>query len=251
MAEYFGVPAKPLVAILGEPMVARVARTLATHARIERVIVLGQQSEKLANWPGTEWLAADPLIRIEPAHASVSRTIAEALARHPEEYPFLVVTADHALLDGAMIDAFIDGAGDADVAAALVERDVLLAAYPDSRRTWLNFRGGAYSGANLFRFGSPRALKALELWQRVEGQRKKARAIIGAFGALMLLAAALRILTLHGAMAWAGRRMGLKAVAVEMPMAEACIDVDTPEDHALVTRILSHIRHNSTAGGGA
>jgi hypothetical protein len=39
---------------------------------------------------------------------------------------------------------------------------------------------------------------------------------------------ALRILSLHQALRWAGSRLGVTARAVELPIAEACIDVDTP-----------------------
>ncbi len=232
------MPTKPLVPVLGEPMISRVARALVEHPRIGRLIILAQEEKLITSYLGAEWLGEHPAIAFEVAGDSVSQALAAALARHPGDYPFFVTTADHALLDGAMIDAFLDRAGAADVAVGMVERRTLLAAYPESRRTWLKFRGGAYSGANLFLFGSPRALKVLDLWRTVESQRKRAQAVIGAFGPLMLAATALRILSLRQALRWAGRRLGLEAVPVEMPMAEACIDVDKPEDQALVTRIL-------------
>ena len=40
-----------------------------------------------------------------------------------------------------------------------------------------------------------------ELWRTIEQQRKKGRAVIGAFGPLILLGVALRLFTLHGALA--------------------------------------------------
>jgi GTP:adenosylcobinamide-phosphate guanylyltransferase len=239
LAEAFGVPVKALVPIMGEPAVSRVARTLVDHPRIARLTILAQDPRQLFSYPGAEWLAGAPAIHFEQAGSSVSETLAAALERHPADYPFLVTTADHALLDGRMIDLFLDGAAGADVAVALVERATLLASYPTSRRTWLKFRGGAYSGANLFLFGSPRALKALAVWRRIEAQRKRARAVVGAFGPLILAGIALRILSLHQALRWAGSRLGVTARAVELPIAEACIDVDTPSDHALVEKILA------------
>ncbi len=71
-------------------------------------------------------------------------------------YPLLVTTADHALLDPAMIADFCAKADGADVAIGLVEQRSLMARLPSTQRTWLKFRGGAYSGANLFAFGSRR-----------------------------------------------------------------------------------------------
>lgn len=219
-------------------MISRVARAMVEHPRIGQLTILAQDERLLVSHPGAEWLSEHPLIRFEVAGNSVSQALASALARHPGDYPFFVTTADHALLDRPMIDAFLTGAAAADLAVGVVERRTLLASYPESRRTWLKFRGGAYSGANLFLFGSPRALTVLDLWGTVESQRKRARAVIGAFGPLMLAATFLRLLTLSQALRWAGRRLGLAAVAVEMPMAEACIDVDKPEDRELVVEIL-------------
>jgi GTP:adenosylcobinamide-phosphate guanylyltransferase len=241
LAAEFGVSSKALVPLGGEPMVSRIAKVLAEHPLVGRVIVLAQAGHALTGQADTRWIAAHPHISFEHGGDSVSAAVAEALERHPEGYPFLVTTADHGLLDSAMLDAFIGpaaGSG-ADVAVGVVERRVLEAAYPGNRRTWLKFRGGSYSGANLFWLASPRALNALRLWRTIEQERKRGRAIVAAFGPLMLAAVGLRLLTLHRALAWAGRKIGLAAAAVELPIAEACIDIDKAEDHALATGILA------------
>src|SRR5690606_39537405 len=54
-----------------------------------------------------------------------------------------------------------------------VEKETLLQRYPASQRTWLKLRGGQYSGANLFYFGSPKARQILQYWAAVEQDRKK------------------------------------------------------------------------------
>ena len=54
------------------------------------------------------------------------------------------------LLDAQMIDEFIARAEGVDLAIGVVERESLLERLPQSKRTWLTFRGGAYTGANLF-----------------------------------------------------------------------------------------------------
>jgi len=160
------------------------------------------------------------------------------LAAMPDAYPFLLTTADNVLLDNAIIDAFVGATADSDVAVALVERATLEAAYPGNRRTWLPFRGGAYSGANLFWLGSPKALKALAVWRGIEQRRKKARAVLGAFGLPLAAMLAARLLSLDQAIARAGRRLGVRARAIELPFAEACIDVDKPTDHVMAEAIL-------------
>jgi len=207
-------------------MLTRVVRTLLGHPRVDRVVVLGDRQIEPAVTGAS----------FEEAGGSIAETLSSALERH--DGPFLLTTADNPLLDAATIDAFLAGAEGADLAAGLVERRVLLSAYPGSRRTWLRFRGGAYSGANLFWLAGPQVLPVLDVWRRVEQQRKRSRAVLGAFGPLLLAAIALRLLSVEQAAARVGRRFGIVARAVVLPYAEACIDVDKPADHALVEKIL-------------
>ena len=209
-------------------MLSRVVRTLMAHPRVERIVVLGDpQVRSLAEGAGA-------MFDVSPA--SIADTLTSALQRHVG--PFLLTTADNPLLDNATIDSFLDEAQGADLAAGLVERRVLLAAYPGSKRTWLPFRGGAYSGANLFWLAGPQVLPVLDVWRRVEQQRKRSTAVLGAFGPFLLAAVALRLLTVEQAAARVGRRFGIGARAVVLPHAEACIDVDKPADHALVEGVL-------------
>lgn len=238
LAAHFGVSDKGLIEVAGEAMLSRVARTLLTHAMIHRIIILSQEGEALAGHPQTHWMGDESRIAFERAGSSIAGALTIALERHEHRFPFLVTTADNPLLDHRMIDAFVEDAAGHDAAFALVERRTLLARYPGSKRTWLRFRGGAYSGANLFWFGSARVLPVLNLWRGIEQQRKKGRAVIGAFGPLTLIGAALRILSLDQAVSRTASRFGISAKPVVLPFPEACIDVDTSEDQRLVDQII-------------
>lgn len=242
LAEAYGVAWKALVPVAGRPMLDHVARTLAEHPRIGRVIIMAQEPDALGETPQTEWLRGDPKILFHASGAGISQSLLDWLEGERGALPVLVTTADNVLLDAAIIDTFLDGVGDADIAAAMVERDVLMRAYPDSRRTWLKFRAGAWSGANLFWLGGPNAKHALQKWRAIEQDRKKGWKIVLAFGPGLLLGAGLRLLTIHQAIARAGRRLGVTARIVPMPIAEACIDADKPDDIVLIERILADRR---------
>ena len=153
--------------------------------------------------------------------------------------PVLVTTADNVLLTPTMIAEFLTGARDSDVAVAMVERDVLLARYPQSQRTWLKFRRGWWSGANMFRLRGRRVLSLLDFWGRIERDRKKGLKIIAAFGPWLLIGALLRLFTVQQGVARAGLRFGLKAKVVPMSEGEACIDADKPVDIELIERIFA------------
>ena len=72
------------------------------------------------------------------------------LAADPEA-PYLVTTADHALLTPEMLHfvANASDASDADLLVAFVSRSVVRRDYPDSPRTFFRLRGEAWTGANL------------------------------------------------------------------------------------------------------
>ena len=108
-----------------------------------------------------------------------------------------------------------------------------------TKRTWLAFRGGAYSGANLFAFGSIKALAGIEQWRSVEQDRKKGWRVLGALGPALLLGAVLRLRTLDQSIAAMGRKLGLTARAVVLSNPLAAVDVDKPVDHAIVEAILA------------
>ncbi|RYD38822.1 MAG: 4-diphosphocytidyl-2C-methyl-D-erythritol synthase, partial [Sphingomonadales bacterium] len=144
-----------------------------------------------------------------------------------------------------MVGEFLREAADSDVAVAMVERDTLLARYPESRRTWLKFRGGWWSGANMFRLRGRRVLPLLDFWGRIERDRKKGLKIVAAFGPWLLVGALLRLFTIQQGVARAGLRFGLKAKVVPMSEPEACIDADKPVDIELIEAIFAARRQDA------
>ena len=113
-------------------------------------------------------------------------------------------------------------------------------------RTWLKFRGGQWSGANLFRLGGPQVLPLVEFWRALEQDRKKGMKLIGAFGPGLLLGAALRLIDIHTFAARVADRFGLSAKVVPMKAAEACIDADKPSDIPVIEAILAARQAGST-----
>jgi GTP:adenosylcobinamide-phosphate guanylyltransferase len=236
-AQGLGYAAKALIEVGGQPMLGRVATALLACPSVARIVVLAQQPETLLQGK-LGWMAEEPRIAARPSADGISSSIMGIAGGEVAPWPALVVTADHALLTPEMVEHFLAAAPDWDVAVAVVERKVVEAAYPETRRTWLRFSDGAYTGANLFALRTATARKGLEIWSEVERDRKKVRRLLGHFGPLLAVRALTRTITLNGALAAAGRRTGLRAGAVPLPFAEAAIDVDKLEDLRLVERIL-------------
>jgi GTP:adenosylcobinamide-phosphate guanylyltransferase len=225
---------KALIPVAGEPMVLRPLRALLASPEVGNIIVLTQTPEDLR-----PVLPDDERIRIRASSGTIAQTIAEQLADRGAEFPVLVTTADHALLDPAMVAEFTAKADGADLAIAVVESGPLLARFPQTRRTWIGFKGGRYSGANMFSFGSAKALPAVGRWGAVEEDRKKGWRLLAALGPALLLGAVLKLRTIHDSAAAIGRKLGIDIRIVEMSNPIAAIDVDKPLDHALVEDIIA------------
>ncbi|WP_254602092.1 NTP transferase domain-containing protein [Sphingomonas bacterium] len=238
LAEAFGETWKALVRIGGEAMLSRVARTLLATPGIDRIVVLAQQPEALFTGD-CAWLAQEARIATARSSSGIAASVAALAGGVQAPWPVLVTTADHPLLTPAMIEAAMAGLGDADVGIGMVGARTLLGAYPDNRRTWLRFRGEAWTGANLFALGTPKAAPALNAWSAVERDRKKAIKLIWHFGPLLAIRALTRTITLERALGKASARLGFRAVPIALPFAEAGIDVDKPSDHALAEAILA------------
>ena len=233
-AHQFGTDMKALVAIGGEPMVRRPVRSLLASKRIERVIVLSQAPDRIA-----AVIPNDPRVRFGSSRATIAQTIFD-LCNDPETpWPLLVTTADHALLDAGIIDEFARGAAGADIAIGLVEQGELLHRLPSTQRTWLKFRGGAYTGANLFALSSPKVRPAIELWRSVEQDRKKGWRLILLVGPVALAGSLLKLLTIEQVLARVGRKLDLRIWPVALSDPLAGVDVDKPADHSLVEAILA------------
>lgn len=215
-------------------MVLRPLRALLSSSEVSEVVVLTQNPADLR-----PVLPDDDRVMIRASKRTIAETIAKLIADRAAEFPVLVTTADHALLDVDMIAEFTAKALGADLAIGVVERKPMLARFPKAKRTWLKFRGGSYSGANLFAFGSERVLPAIEQWRSVEQSRKKGWRVLAALGPALLLGAVLRLRTLQRSVDSIGRKLGLSIRIVEMSNPAAAIDVDKAEDHTLVEEILA------------
>lgn len=228
-----GAAVKALIPVAGVPMVCRPARALLDSRRFRSILVVAQDPAPLK-----AVLPRDPSLSTRPSLATIADTIAQYCNDPAIEWPLLVTTADHALLDRGMIDEFLDKSAGADLAIGMVEQATLTARFPRSKRTWLRFRGGAYSGANLFFLGGPAVLPAIRLWQSVEQDRKKVGKLLWGIGPLTFLGAALRLRTIDQVLDRTGRRLGLALRAVRLSDPLAAIDVDKQEDLQLAETLI-------------
>ena len=233
-AESFGTDLKALNPVAGEPMVRRPVQALLAAPAVGAIIVLSQSPERLS-----AVLPKDPRIDVRESSGTIAETVLRLIDDASVRWPVLVTTADHALLDAGMVREFCSAAAGSDIAIGVVERRNLMQRLPATKRTWIKFRGGAYTGPPPPALASPRVAPAIALWRSVEQDRKKGWRLVALLGPAVLLGAALRLLTLDAVLARLGRKLGLNVVAVRLSNPLAGVDVDKPDDHTLVEAIIA------------
>lgn len=240
VAQLAGVPVKVL-AVVGEiPMVSRVLKVLEESQLVEQRVLCGPSWEVVQEQHVFRNIINTKNIRWVAPQQGPSMSVKSFVDQSPQDVPLLVTTADHALLTVEMVDYFLREASQtqADVAVALVPYVVVAEAYPQSKRTVIRFQGGGYCGCNLFFLGTPKAARLVDFWSQVERERKQPFRLIRRLGWLMLLRYILGFLSLPDALRELSQRMGISIKEIILPFPEAAIDVDTPEDLALVKQIV-------------
>ena len=233
LAAHCNVKYKALIPIAGQSMLDHVAQALLASLHIGKIVIMAQSPNALKE-AQTSSLEKNARVEFVTSNNGIATSIAMVAGSEIAPWPVLV-----ALLTADIVDCFLQGCDDQDVAVGVVERETVMAAYPDTRRTWLKFRGGAYSGANLFALRNAATKPAIDLWSSVEQDRKNAWKIFANFGPWLKFRAISRTICFEEAMAEAGRRLALRAQPVTLPIAEAAIDVDKLCDLKLVGQILS------------
>lgn len=225
-----GKPHKALIEIEGRPLLERVVTALR-EAGIERIGISCDEGPvaDLARAHGCE------VLRTGSGPSESANIAFETLG-----VPLVVTTADHALLRPEWVRELVDGTPSfADVGVALARREDIEVALPGSRRTYLRFADGSWSGCNLFLLRTPRAEAALKTWRSVEADRKRPWRIAGRLGLGTLASYALGRLTLADGIARLGRRIGLVASLVRASDGLAAVDVDKPSDLVEIRNLLA------------
>ncbi len=237
LAAHAGVSHKALIEVAGRTMIERVVAALAAVPEVARIVVAIERPKLLKDLPGLQPAVLGKPLSTMGTASGPSATVAMALAELG--VPLLVTTADHALLQTVWLTEFLTACpADADVSAALAGRAAVEAAAPHTRRTWLHFADGDFSGCNLFLMARPAASGVIELWRDLERHRKEPLQMMRRLGWLFALRYRLGQLRLSAATARLGALAGGARLAiVQMKDGRAAIDVDKPADLDLVRQL--------------
>lgn len=228
---------KAFIDIGGVPMINRVINALCNVETVDNIWVSVPEEIRdrfdILQSP-THKLA------ITNACPSPATTIESTVNAMEEGTELLVTTCDHALLTPEIIQNFLDqiDRSTCDAAAACVSQDIVSAAYPEAKRTFIRFSDITFSGANLFWMKKGASEPLIGFWRRLENNRKHPIKMASEFGLTMGLRYFAGILSTQCVINKIHQLTKVRVSLKALPFANAAIDVDKPQDVELVRSLV-------------
>jgi hypothetical protein len=234
-----GLAASVLVDVAGQSALARVINALEASEAVSGGLLCGPSSEVYQdNSEFADLLAESSFEWMAPAEGPSASAL--AAIEKLDSIPTLLTAGDHALLTPELVDFFCCRAleQDVDVVVGLVPYSIVKAAFPESKRTVLKLRNGAYCGSNLFAILNPAGKAGPEFWQRLEADRKRPWRMAQRIGYGLLFRYLLGLVTMESGLKSMSRAMGCKVGYVLIDNPRAAVDVDSVADRDLAEKIL-------------
>lgn len=223
---------KAMIEICGKPMIQWVTDALNKADSVEKIIIAG-----LDDLSGL--ISAKPLLSV-PDHHGVLENLAAAtkliLKDSPDTEYFLAVSADIPLIKPEIIDAAIEGnrQSGVDVFYNVVERNVMEAAFPGVKRTYMRFRDGHFCGADMHVMSTNGIEKLIALgFVQFRKRPFKLIKIVGFDCVLRMLLFPPNVSTAEKVI---NKRLGIEGRTVVCQTPEIAMDIDTPE-HLEIVRV--------------
>ncbi len=229
---------KAMLAIGGKPMAQWVLDALAASPHVSRVVVVGLKPEHgltCGNKPLDYIPSAGGIL--ENARAGLRRV----QELNPSARLALWVSADIPAIKTEHVNWLVETClqTDHDFYYTIIERRVMEARYPASRRSYTPLKDAMVCGGDMNMVATRLAQGDNPLWAKISEARKnvlKQASLVG-FDALLKLV--FRQITIREAEAVASQRMGIRGRAVLCPYAEIGMDVDKPFQYDIMVKDLA------------
>jgi CTP:molybdopterin cytidylyltransferase MocA len=244
VADSSGLRHRALLPIAGVPMLERVVDAVVKARVASQIAISSDDPELIRGTPALAALAADGTLVYHRSRSSPASSVADFVSSLAPDSAVFATTGDHPLLTAEIVAWFVEKASmsSADFVVGMVPASVYRRRFPDQPRTFIPMRGEKYSGANLFLIRTPAGAAVARFWTRAEAHRKTPWKLVRVFGIANLVLFLLGRLDLRAALERASRVIGVRIEAVELPFAEAALDVDKEADRVAVERVFAERR---------
>jgi GTP:adenosylcobinamide-phosphate guanylyltransferase len=226
---------KALIDIAGKPMAQWLLDAINLSGQIARVIIIGVDASSGLH-------CRKPLTFIPDGGGLLDNVllgISYVRQHSPETTRILLSSTDIPTVTHKIIDWRIEAAQaeEADLDYVVVERATMEARFPDSKRSYIRLQDIEVCGGDLNVINVKLADKT-DLWDRLIAARKSVRRQAALLGYDLLLRLLTRRITLQQGEEKVSQRLGIRGHVVVSPYAELAMDVDKPEQLAIVRRDL-------------
>jgi len=245
--ELTGVEKKALIPLVGKPMINWVAEALHNSGLIENIVIVGLQTDEVD-------FGQMPIHLIDSAGGMIDNILA-ALAKvreiSPDTKKVLLASSDIPLIKADIVRGFVAECGDqsADVYYAVVEEKTMENRFPGSRRTFVPFKGGRYSGGDVFLADISVPDKAdLDLFRGLTSSRKNYWEQARLLGFGFIIRFVLRQMTVAEAAQRGSQITNLAVRAIDTKFAELGMDLDKPHQYEMIKSLLEQQQNQANVG---
>lgn len=226
------VPYEAMITIGRKTMVEYVIDALRNSKRVGRIVVVGP-----SDVPG---FCSREDVTVIKAQGKLMENVSRGVECLPGAKRVLLATCDIPLITTQAIEDFLDRCGNrsAQFYYPVIPREVVEKSFFDTRRTYVTFKEGDFTGGNLFLIDPGAVNRCMEIGQQLVDARKSPFRISKLMGVPFLLRFMLRMVSLKEAEEKASDVLGIEGVVVVTTFPEVGVDVDKPCDLELVSKVL-------------
>lgn len=245
VAQHRNVAFKAIAPIAGRPMISWILSALERSTSSGPVFITALNPDAIRTYSDIKLFGK--IHSISQSTGSICRSIQDVVENGGLKPPFLLTTADNAMLTSEMIDHFwnevaalqANAEQTPDLVLGIVPQPLFVREYPNLNRTFIQTRDEGFKSCNMFAFLTERSLSVLDFWSRIEEDRKKPLKLVRAFGLSNLLRYIFKLDDTEMLLKRAGLVLGLKIAPVRMMAPEVALDVDSVDDLLLVESMLN------------
>ena len=226
-------------------MVYWVVQALRESPRIDQIYIVGMSEEDNIDFGADIIYVPNQNAHFENVMAGV-----DAVQAHQPEAEFLLfASGDIPALRSETVDWFVETCEhmDGDFFYSVVEKEVMEAAFPDSRRSYVPVKEGKFCGGDLFFVRIAIAHNNQELVRDLLARRKSVFQQARLLGFKVILKFLFRRLSVKDAEDLSERLLQAKGKVVISPYADLGMDVDKPHQLELVRAVLEKREEAGTA----
>lgn len=227
-----GVNRKALIPLVGQPMICWIIDALCASEIVDHIVVVGLTPQDLKHSYRHLYFtdATGDIVDNVFAGLDCLQTI------NPDVKNFLLLSSDIPLITPDIVRGFVEecGSQESEIYYAMVEENTMESRFPVSRRTYIPFRGGRYTGGDIFLVRVSAVRGNIELAKAATGARKNYFQQIRLIGWSFIFRFLLRQITVHQAAVEVSAKANLDGQVVSTKYAELGMDLDKPHQYDII-----------------